>query len=119
MWTKTAVNIGKNKGGADGWHYAQLWKTGGGPIGFCAEHDPHPTEAEARECYAAYLRAQLREVQYGDWTGCRMDGCDTPTKAGYGCDGYHDEPLCDEHRTVENAVVVLALDKPAGDSMGS
>lgn len=131
MWTKTAVHLDATPDRPEGWHYAQVWKTGGHQIGFCADHAPHPTEAEARECYSAYLRTQLREETYGDWSGCeasvtRTDQgsqalvCDTPTKKGITYSGgFRGAALCDRHRTDEQAIVVLGLDQPAGDSFGS
>lgn len=121
MWTKTAVRLDANEDHAEGWHYAQVWSNGGRPIGYCREHAPHGTEQEARECYSAYLRDHIGWTRYGDWTGCRAEGCDKPTKTGARVDGssIHDVPLCSEHMNAETAIVVMGLNAPAGDSYGS
>lgn len=120
MWQKTAVNIGKNRGGADGWHYAQLWKTGGGPIGYCAEHEPHPTEVEARDCYARYQREHVLLDAHLGWTSCDAEGCTNPANKGARIPGsYSLAALCDEHLTMDDAYRALHVDGPAADSWGS
>jgi hypothetical protein len=88
---------------ADGrWHYARLSKRGGGPAGYCREHpEGHETEDGARECFWTYLVDGAHEQVYTNWTGCRWEGCDQPTKKGLAArpplgDCY---PLCDAHRT--------------------
>lgn len=115
MRTHTAAR----KGTDGGWHYVSLSDRGGYPLGYCAEHEPHATEVEARECYARYQRDNVRlDGKLGDWTGCVVDGCDKPTKnlADIRGDGYHSAALCDEHLTHEHAVKALHLDRPAGDA---
>ena len=42
-----------------GWHYVSLGRNGGHPLGACAEHDPHPTEAEARQKHGASVKVYL------------------------------------------------------------
>jgi hypothetical protein len=107
-----------------GWHYVFGMGAGGTPIGYCAEHEPHPTEHEARECYAAYLREKTIKLHVGTggWTSCqgRSAGvrCPNPTQefARYGDDGYGMVPLCRDHMTVEQVVEYAHLDSPAGDA---
>lgn len=104
-----------------GWRYASLGRRGGGPIGNCAGH-LHDTELEARECYAAYLREQVRldRGNLRSWSGCKVEGCDRPTKNAAKVSGdYGLAPLCDEHLTHEVACEVLGLNRPAGDSWQS
>lgn len=103
-----------------GWHYVSLGRDGGYPLGYCADHEPHETEIQARECYSQYQRDNIRlDGKMADWSGCRA--CDAPTKnvADIRYDGFRSEPLCDEHRTQERAVKVLGLDQPAGDAWRS
>ena len=47
MQHHTAVEVDLGERGK-GWHYATLSRRGGGPLGDCTNHPPHPTEAEAR-----------------------------------------------------------------------
>jgi hypothetical protein len=109
--------------GEDGWHYVSLNRRRGGyPLGYCAGHEPHATEGEARECYAQYQRDHVRlDSTTSNWCGCEVAGCDKPTKrhARIEGDGYHMAALCDEHLTVEHAIAALHLDQPAGDSWQS
>lgn len=106
------------KGDGPGWHYVSLGRTGGYPLGYCADHEPHPTEAEARECYARWQRDHVRLGSKWSWTSCDMPDCPKPANRGAKIegDGYHLATLCDEHLTVENAVIAMGLDQPAGDS---
>jgi hypothetical protein len=103
-----------------GYHYASVHpRRGGYPLGYCAEHPPHPTEEEARECYAQYRRDHVAlDNALGDWSGCEVDDCDVPTKtaATIRGDGFALAALCAEHLTHEHAVAVLKLDGPAGDA---
>jgi hypothetical protein len=84
----------KNK---SGWHYTCMNDGAIWPVGYCAEHEPHATEREARECFGQYLLDGEREETYGDWTGCAV--CDKPTKRGMTTRPPlgHGYPLCDEH----------------------
>lgn len=116
----------------EGWHYASVSRRGGHPIGYCREHPPHPTEADARDCYTAYQRDNVTLDQtLGDWTGCEArtrdhgttpdrDGilCDAPTKtaAHIRGEGFQLAGLCAEHLTRDHAIVALHLDRPAGDA---
>ena len=109
----TAVHI------EGGWHYASVSRRGGGPIGYCTEHAPHATEQEARECYSRYRRDNLRlDATLSDWTGCKADGCDEPTKdaATIWGDGFALAPLCKEHLVAHVAYEALGLNRPAGDA---
>lgn len=102
-----------------GWHYASASRRGGYPLGYCAEHAPHATEQEARECYARWQRDHVRlDVRLGNWSGCEVSGCDKPTKQGAEIqgDGYHLATLCEEHLTKEHAYEALGLSEPAGDA---
>lgn len=108
--------------GSGGWHYVSAGRKGAHPIGYCAEHGPHPTEDEARECYAQYMRDHVRlDCAYRDWSGCDVEGCDEPTKQGARIehDAYRMALLCPAHLTVEDAVRVMHLDRPAGESWKS
>jgi hypothetical protein len=107
------------KGESGGWHYVSLSRHGGHALGYCAEHEPHVTEQDARECYAKYQRDRVRlDGQWADWTGCEVTGCDAPTKAHARIegDGFHTASLCAEHLTREHAIDVLGLNGPAGDA---
>jgi hypothetical protein len=116
----TAVWI-TTKDGVTGWHYASLSRRGGHPLGGCATHEPHPSEIEARECYAAWQRERIRLDGKCDWTSCEAYGCDSPTRhvARIEGDGYRMACLCPEHLTVENAIHALHLSGAAGDSWQS
>lgn len=121
MRTKTALQLADGSG----WHYGIAGKNGGGyPLGRCASHPPHPTEAEARECYGAYVREDTIKLDAGavGWTSCtaRPAGgkCPKPTKsfAQYGDDGYGMTPLCPDHMTADDVIAAAQLDGPAGDA---
>ncbi len=116
MRTRTAAQ----KGGSGGWHYVSLHpRHGGHPIGYCAEHEPHETELEARECFSQYQRDRVRlDVVLGDWTGCTAEGCDAPTRkaAQIWGDGFALAPLCDDHLRHGAAVKALHIEGPAGDA---
>lgn len=121
MRTKTAVEVDLGERGK-GWHYASIGKRGGGPIGYCADHAPHATETEARECFSSYLLTQLRAETYGDWTSCQYphNECGRPTKSGWGVPAtLSSVALCEVHDSRELAIACLGLNKPWGDSFGS
>jgi hypothetical protein len=107
-----------------GWHYVNVGRTGGYPLGRCANHPPHATEDDARECYGAFVREDTIRLDAGtvSWTSCeaRPDGvrCPNPAKsiATYGDDGYGQTALCPEHMTVENVIAAAGLEGPAGDA---
>lgn len=112
------------KGEGGGWHYVSLnHRTGGYPLGYCREHEPHDTEDEARRCYRLWQRAHVRlDVRLSSWADCHVKGCKAPTKQGARIDDgdYHLAPLCPEHLTHEHALVALGLDDPiAGDAWQS
>jgi hypothetical protein len=106
-----------------GWHYVTYnRRVGTHPIGFCRDHAPHATEDEARECFNAYRRANVRLVgTLGSWSDCSVPGCGAPTKkfASIRHDGFHTAPLCPDHLTIEHAVPALGLDGLAGDAWHS
>lgn len=108
------------KGEGGGWHYVTLGRRGGGAIGYCADHEPHATEAEARECYAQYQRDHM-QMRAGSlrWTSCDVKGCDQPARNAAQSGGYNFAALCDEHYTAEHARDALGLNAPAGDSWES
>lgn len=113
--------------GDDGWHYIYMSRDGGYPLGYCRDHEPHPTEVQARECYSRYLREQTIRLDAGkvDWTSCtaRPDGvrCPNPTQgyAVWGDDGYGMTPLCPDHMATEHVIAVERLAGPAGDAWTS
>lgn len=88
------------------------------PVGYCAEHGPHATEAEARECFGQYERDRVREFGRTSWTSCMLKGCTQPAQRRFEIEGegYNLAVLCDEHATKENAITVMHLDGPAGDA---
>lgn len=120
MRTKTALQLADGSG----WHYGWAGKAGGSPLGRCRDHAPHPTEAEARDCYGAYVREDTIQLNaYAvSWTSCEVRAggtrCPNPTKAvaTYGDDGYGQVALCPEHMTAEDVIGAARLDGPAGDA---
>lgn len=106
------------KGEGGGWHYVNLGRSGGYPLGYCAQHEPHATERDARECYAQYQRdhVELRRDAWTNWSDCRECGAPTKHSATIAGDGYAFESLCEEHLTVDLAIKHLGLSGPAGDS---
>ena len=103
-----------------GWSYASLNKRGSYPLGYCAEHEPHPTEDAARQCYGQYQRDHVRlDSNTTNWCDCAE--CGAPTKQGARIegDGYSSVRLCLTHLTHELAVKHLHIDGPAGDSWQS
>lgn len=107
------------KGVDGGWHYVSLSREGGHPIGHCAEHEPHATETEARECYNQYRRDNVvLDVQFSHWADCAADECGAPTKTGARVqyDGFDLAALCTTHLTVEDAVKAMHLAGAAGDA---
>lgn len=121
MRTLTAVEVNLGDRGK-GWHFASLARDGGHPIGDCLNHPPHPTEADARACYRAHERAQIRLDQGPtSWVNCRGRAkggrCTNPAQYYATSGSWKSAPLCPEHMTVEHATVALGLDGPeAGDS---
>ncbi len=111
-----------------GWHYTTgNRRTGTHPIGYCRDHGPHATEAEARECYAQYLldNVRLDEPHSWSWGSCdygRGEGakrCKNPANNGARSGSWRMVLLCDEHFTAMGAVEALGLHRPAGDSIHS
>lgn len=111
------------KGEGGGWHYVSMSRDGGHPLGYCAGHEPHPTEAEARECYAQFQRDNV-VLDDGKWSwgSCehRADGERCPNPANRAAtirgDGYAMALLCPEHMTLDHAFEALGITGPAGDS---
>lgn len=103
------------------WHYTTAnRRTGVHPIGRCADHEPHGTEQEARECYAAYLRDKVTLREHcTNWVGCSVKDCDNPARNLAESGPWNSASLCDDHFTREDAIAALGLDRPAGDSMHS
>lgn len=102
-----------------GWHYIYGKGEGGTPIGYCREHAAHPTEAEARECYAQFVRDSIQlDAGTGGWTSCSAAKCPDPARsiAKYGDDGYGIVWLCPKHMTVEQVIECARLDETAGDA---
>lgn len=109
-----------------GWHYASTHRRGGYPLGYCRDHEPHPTEAEARECYSQWQRDHL-VLDDGNWSwgNCEhregQTRCKSPANkaARIEGDGYQMALLCPEHMTRGHAIAALGIDGPAGDSWES
>jgi hypothetical protein len=114
--TCTAVQI------EGGWHYASASSRGGHPLGYCAEHPPHASEQEARDCYGQWQRDHLR-LDQGSWSwgGCDAKGCPNPANraADIEGDGYQIAMLCPDHMTTEHAVAALHIAGAAGDAWRS
>lgn len=106
-----------------GWHYASASRRGGHPIGYCAEHEPHATEDEARACYRRWQRDHVTlDGGRWSWGGCDVKECDNPARNGVTIagDGYALAILCDDHHDREHALSALGLDGDrAGDSWQS
>ena len=120
MQHHTAVEVDLGERGK-GWHYATLSRRGGGPLGDCTNHPPHPTEAEARACYRRYQRSQIRlDTQLGGWSGClALTGdsrCDQPTKQAASSGAYGLAPLCGAHLSTEAAIEALGLSGDLADA---
>lgn len=105
-----------------GWHYGcRNRRLGVRPIGYCADHGPHPTEDEARQCYTQYQRDRVRLDGKCSWTSCEAgrgaSRCPDPANryARIEGDGYAMASLCDQHMTLEAAYEALDLNSPAGD----
>lgn len=100
-----------------GWHYVDMGRTGGHPLGYCRDHGPHKTEQEARECYARYQRDHIRlDAELGNWMDCFVCGAATKQGARIEGDGYALVTLCAEHLTEEHAAAALHLEVVAGDA---
>lgn len=87
-----------------GWHYTTLnRRIGTFPIGYCRDHEAHPTEDDARRCYRDYeLNERLTlDGTLGDWNPCEYPGCETLTNRDARIGGWHGWRLCDGHRTKE------------------
>jgi aspartokinase-like uncharacterized kinase len=106
-----------------GWVYAMVSRRGGGPLGYCRDHEstPHATEVEARECYARYLRDKLRGGGTSSWTDCAAQSCPNPANHVWDVVGewWRSAVLCDEHNDRDTAIATLRLNQAAGDSYGS
>jgi hypothetical protein len=103
-----------------GWHYTSMNDGRVHAIGYCANHDPHPTKDEAYDCYTRYkLDHDLRlDGQWQDtWHRCLIEGCETLTdRHAWFAPWGPTYNLCDEHRTRE---VVAELFGTVGDSIHS
>jgi hypothetical protein len=103
------------------WHYTtHNRRVGTYAIGYCADHEPHATEDEARECYASYLlNERLRlDGQMEAYFPCQIDGCGALTNSVVSIDGWATSyRLCDEHRTKEQVAALYG--RFAGDSVHS
>lgn len=88
------------------------------PVGYCAEHDPHPTELEARECFARYQREHVVAGGKCSWSTCMVGDCKQPAENTWRIegDGYALAVLCTDHNAAEHAIEVMHLNGPAGDS---
>lgn len=83
------------------------------PIGTCADHKPHTTEAKARACYAKVLRGQVhldgrRMLVDGQPTFDPCRACGQPTaRFAWLFSTVTQVALCDEHLTEGNAAEYL------------
>ena len=106
-----------------GWHYASVHRSRGGyPLGYCADHGPHPTADEARRCYRQWQRDHVGLDGKCSWTSCDVKGCEKPANsyARIDGDGYAMATLCEDHLTIRHALTALGLDGDlAGDAWQS
>ena len=98
-----------------GWHYTcrndeMIW-----PVGYCVEHDPHPTADEAYACITNYV------LDHVDWnmtldTKTMVPRCDYPNcrtlvddggGASCGVGGRNFYVLCFQHRNRDDLARVL------------
>lgn len=88
------------------------------PVGYCADHGPHASEVEARECFGQYQRDRVRPRGTAQWTTCMLKGCDQPARTTFEIegDGYAMTVLCETHATREHAIDAMNLRGPAGDA---
>lgn len=102
-----------------GWHYTSMNDGHIWPVGYCADHEPHQTEDDARRCYRDYeLNERLRlDGTLGDWNPCEYTGCETLTNRDARIGGWHGWRLCDVHRTKECCAELYG--EMAGDSVHS
>lgn len=86
---------------ATGWHFTCMNDGVIWPVGYCADHDPHHSRAEAEQCFQRYLLDEISPVTYSHWQDCER--CGAPTKKGLATRRPHGHQyaLCDEHRTNE------------------
>lgn len=126
MWHYTAQPV---PGHPPGWLYAArreepdtapLWH----PVGYCADHTPHPTEAQARECYRRWQQDHVVVPQPADpgnlpdWRPCRAPTgdygrCGRLTRhAAVPPDAWPPAPLCGLHLTRGDAYAALTLTGP-------
>lgn len=100
-----------------GWHYTTgNRRLGIRPLGYCRTHEPHPTEEEARECYARYLRDHMKmRAECTNWGNCTMPNCRKPARNLAEAGEWLSARLCNSHFTHDNAIIALGLDHPAGD----
>jgi hypothetical protein len=91
-----------------GWHFTCMNDGAIWPVGYCRDHDPHPTREEAEDCFARYVHDDISERSH-NWTDCEVEGCERPANKSIAFRQPlgHSYALCDEHRTPE---VALALD---------
>jgi hypothetical protein len=115
---------------ADGrWRYAAINSRGGGPIGYCADHqdEGHATSAEACECYRSYLVDRAMEHITGQPTladdgsarelvRCEHEGCGALLTGHISLAGYRSAALCVDHRSREDVERVIG---PVGESWES
>lgn len=103
-----------------GWHYVSMGRQGGHPLGYCADHAPHSTEDEARECYGMWQRDHITLTgTLSSWSDCLECGAPTKQYASIEGDGYALAPLCAAHLDTRHAAVHLHITGPAGDSWQS
>lgn len=90
---------------AGGWHYTVVNGTGTFAVGYCCRHEPHATEAEARECFRQFLLDNRHEDQMSDAQHhCEAEGCEEWTFGllfDGGPMGGEMHVLCDAHRNRE------------------
>lgn len=95
-----------------GWHFVCSYSRGAYPIGYCSEHDPHPTADEAVACYRSWQldNASLRTQHPDEQRKCSICSAWTQLSARpAGPFGWSDEHwLCYAHNNREGLAAAIA-----------
>ena len=105
------------------WVYASTSSRGGHPLGYCMDHEDtgHATEVGARECYSRWLRDNLVRAGSSSWTDCNFKGCRNPANRIWEVRSrwLYTAVLCESHDDRDSAILVIGLDRPAGNAWGT
>lgn len=102
-----------------GWRYSCRNDDKTWTVGYCTDHDAHPTKDEAYECYTRYLLDERLELDgtYADVRRrCQAPDCEEWTDRFAQVDNLRMWSLCDQHRSKD---VVADLFGTVGASASS